>query len=259
MPLLIYTLSFFFLQVSKHHQAVFSQSWWCDCDVWNNLSGKFHSCQTVADKCQGKTVINSAGGTCRCYFVCFLSDFSSGSNINYKATIFVWRNKENIVHFYDYFKKKSSFLRCVLIFFLFFLSFAGKCRRGPTHHASGKQNRQREWERSSEGSGWKTSQGLLFFFQINSLSVGFYKWMEPTKLGITCELLKKYFLVLLRVERTTWAHGVISFIELCSFLNISSDFIFLKNCQMTFYECSACSGCNVMESMVSMARWVKVL
>ncbi|XP_017274369.1 ras and EF-hand domain-containing protein homolog isoform X2 [Kryptolebias marmoratus] len=30
-----------------------------------------------------------------------------------------------------------------------------------------------------------------------------------------------------------------------------------KNCQMTFYECSACSGYNVMESMVSMARILK--
>lgn len=28
---------------------------------------------------------------------------------------------------------------------------------------------------------------------------------------------------------------------------------------MTFYECSACSGYNVMESMASMARWVKAV
>ncbi|XP_037538701.1 ras and EF-hand domain-containing protein [Nematolebias whitei] len=30
-----------------------------------------------------------------------------------------------------------------------------------------------------------------------------------------------------------------------------------KNCHMTFYECSACSGYNVMESMASMARILK--
>lgn len=28
----------------------------------------------------------------------------------------------------------------------------------------------------------------------------------------------------------------------------------LQDCQMTFYECSACSGHNVMESMVHLAR-----
>lgn len=30
-----------------------------------------------------------------------------------------------------------------------------------------------------------------------------------------------------------------------------------KDCQMTFYECSACSGQNVMESMIHLARILK--
>ncbi|XP_039471737.1 ras-related protein Rab-44-like [Oreochromis aureus] len=31
----------------------------------------------------------------------------------------------------------------------------------------------------------------------------------------------------------------------------------VKDCQMTFYECSACSGYNVVESMVHLARILK--
>lgn len=31
-----------------------------------------------------------------------------------------------------------------------------------------------------------------------------------------------------------------------------------QDCQMSFYECSACSGDNVVESMVHLARWAKL-
>ncbi len=32
-----------------------------------------------------------------------------------------------------------------------------------------------------------------------------------------------------------------------------------QDCQMTFYECSACTGHNVVESMVHLARWAKIM
>lgn len=175
------TFSLFFLQVSKHHQAVFSQSWWCDCDVWNNLSGKFHSCQTVADKCQGKTIINSAGGTCRCYFVCFSSD----SITNYKAIIFVQWNKENIVHFFDRFKKSVSLEFFYLFFYFVIYLFYNLLQESagediPIMLLGNKTDKETEREVQKE-VGERLAKVCLFFQISSQFNVGFYKWMEPTK------------------------------------------------------------------------------
>lgn len=59
-----------------------------------------------------------------------------------------------------------------------------------------------------------------------------------------------------------------AYCEICFYFLIGKDLAFtlinvqkvetcpppFQDCQMTFYECSACSGQNVMESMIHLAR-----